>query len=178
MYQLSLNTSDIAELAQHLEHAASKDIRWIEWRGERNDDVLDVIENFCRENGIILTVVDDVNLLEDKRFHGILVTKNPDNIPEWREKLGGHPIIGVEISVDSDWRKLRGYDVDYIVLNLDRHSQEETIKLAGIIKDEWNVPIVARGTNISPESGSILLESNFNGICFLNTNSLINFLGK
>lgn len=174
MFQVSLNISDPNLLDKELQSVLEKDIKWVEWIGKDSGEILNKVESFCRENGIIMTVVDDYEILKDKKYHGILFTKNKETIDILREELGGHPIIGVKLDPGEEWKSLRPKDVDYIVIDMDSQDLEKAEEYINEIHSEWDIPIVGRGTDISSERIEGLLSRGFNGICFMDSEDLKN----
>lgn len=84
--------------------------------GENLRDTAVSIQEMCRENDVILTIKHDVELVNDLKVFGVLLSKS-DMIPqEAREMLGPHAIIGVEVDNPDDVIVMQAADIDYVVV--------------------------------------------------------------
>ena len=105
-------------LADQASMAVKAGCAWIEIDPTVTDnDGLQAIINICRENEVILIFRHNDLLLEKTRVHGIHLSQGDIDPVKLRERLGGHPIIGIDVTPDSPMRPLKQADVDYIVLN-------------------------------------------------------------
>lgn len=162
MIQLSLRSN--IDVSQYLREAVDGGISWVELPFGAEENVIEEAEKICREKQVILTVTDDTELLERKRFHGILFTRNFERIPALRESLGGHPIIGVLLKPGDEFLYLKGWDIDYIVLETGLEPGATTKNFLEEIKVKWDIPVVARCNVSRAEDFNRLLAEGFDGV--------------
>lgn len=92
--------------------------QWIEIDPSSLDsNDLESIINLARQAGIILVFHHHDNKLEELRVHGVRLSDGDTGPLAVREKLGGHPIIGVEVATDVELYTLKRADVDYVVMS-------------------------------------------------------------
>lgn len=156
------------DLQEQASMAINAGCQWIEIDPQGVDNpTLDFIIDTCRQAGVILVFHHQDSLLEEKRVHGIKLNSNDIDPLKLRERLGGHPIIGVEIASDAtiDLHSLKRADVDYVQLNgypsstfsydvntLRKTMQEQSIEF----------PIVVEGV-FSPADIPCLLQAGASG---------------
>lgn len=146
-----------------LEEAKNRGITWFEIEGDIDRETCDEVERFCRDNGFILTVTDNHEMLCDKKFHGILYANGHEHIATLREEAGGHPIVGVLIDPRQNPAFLRPLDIDYLAVDMDRFSLDETTELFDNYLKSWDIPVVARKKCIDEGTMQKYLEYGFKG---------------
>lgn len=92
------------------------------------DSILTDVIALCRNNQVILTIVDDIDRVESERVHGIHISNDvgDDALISVRSRLGANAIIGVTVGDgradddgdDSDFlncqlNRFRALDIDY-----------------------------------------------------------------
>lgn len=147
-----------------LTKALDSGIGWIVLPEKADEELVQQAERLCREKGIILTVTDNVPLLEDKRYHGILFTRSRESIPELRKRLGAHPIVGVAIKPGEEFLHMKPWDIDYFVVETDAHPLPEVTQLLARIKGAWDIPVVAYCRNAGNDDIDRLIEIGFDGV--------------
>ena len=164
MYQFSPFSTNDERLITSVTEAISQGITWIELQGDVSDHVYAEVEKECKKNGIILTLTDARQRLEEKKFHGVLIpVTDIYKIEEIRENLGGHPIIGVLFGRNDSKPNLNHLDIDYIAFDFE--NKKEALDFIGETGEKYRFPIVARGFDISSELSEELLKAGYNGIC-------------
>ena len=128
-------------------------------------EFLNLIIEFCKAEGIILTIVDNYDLLIDRRLHGIRFTSDYEKIELLRTQAGAHPIVGVNISDISDLKQLRYLDIDYLVINVPKIGADDSCLLVKGIKKQWNIRVVGEIDTIDSATQNKLLEAGFDGFC-------------
>lgn len=141
---------------------------WIEVDPAYTDKrTLENIINQCRENEVILVLKEDTDKLEETRVHGVhLGIDSPINPRDIRNKLGGHPIIGVSISENTPLAPLKKADVDYVVLDgYPEVTNCDTVSALSkaMFEQDAVLPIVVEG-RINPEDIKPLIEAGASGI--------------
>lgn len=161
---IQFTVSKSSDAVERLKEALEKGVTWIILPPDADDDLVDNAEKLCREQGVILTVTDNLELLERKRFHGILLSRSLDAIPLIRESLGGHPIIGVVLKPGDEFLRFKGWDIDYIALETEVETNPEISRYISEIKGNWNIPVVAVCDVGSAEDIDKLTEAGFDGV--------------
>lgn len=123
------------------------------------DSTLDEIIDLCRTGEIILVFRHHDDLLEKTRVHGIHLGKGDADPLALRERLGGHPIIGVDVTTESALATLKRADVDYVTLE----GFPETSTLSTIselqqkeVEQNTLIPIVVSGRIATGDIQSII----------------------
>ncbi len=147
--------------------AISAGCKWIEADpAQVNETELNHIIELCKQAEIILTFKHDDVLLDKHRVHGLHLSPTDVEPQSIRDRLGGHPIIGVDVSSDVDLKRLKRADVDYLVIP-DFPSAEAYKTLNGLCRNiaesGIDFPVVAQGV-IPVESLHDLLAAGANGI--------------
>lgn len=176
MIQFTLDTSSSTPTVQQLNDAIEKGIKWVQLPANYNytEEELNEIENICRDNEIILTVTDDVNLLERRKFHGILFTPEKESVSLIRNELGAHPIIGIEIDCNkNNWQNHTSDDIDYITIDIDKYDFVKVKNVFTKIRANWDIRIVARVSNVTNDGIQNLLQQGFDGIDIKNHKNLM-----
>ena len=145
-----------------LEQIRDNRIEWIIIENNLPQNVAYDIEQFCRDNGIIMTVIDNVELLKQNRLHGIHFS-SVNGIQDIRENEGAHPIIGVDYSPEIDIESLRMMDIDYISVDLHKFPIEKALEIAWDVKNK--IRLIARSNNFSHHDAVKLQEAGFAGFC-------------
>lgn len=116
---------------------------------------LDEIVNACKEAGVILVFKHDDALVDQLRVHGVRLSAEDKSPLELRERFGGHAIIGIEATPDSDFAMMRRADADYVVAKSTDPDYIAAVKVkmteAGV-----NIPIVAEGEITKDDFMSLL----------------------
>lgn len=175
MFQYSLNHADGADASENLAKAVDKGITWIELAENAPELLVDEAERLCRDKGLILTVTDDIELLNNRRFHGILLTREPERVNYIREELGGHPIVGVLLKPGDEYLWLRPLDIDFIALDAEGNNEAEAADYARAINNKWPIPVVARLAHIDSDISERILSEGFRGICLTGGSALDRF---
>lgn len=178
MYQFHIGSGSPQQVSEAFRKAVGRGITWFEIEGDIDSDTLAEIEQECRERGLILTVDNSLDLLVEKRYHGILFTAEAQpQIEQLREVHGAHPIVGVRLLPGQDYMHFRPLDIDYFTINVDEYSDEELKNYVDDIHSNWDIPVVACTGNMSAGKNERLINAGFNGFCLLNVNDL-EFLPK
>lgn len=164
MFQFSIRPSTTRNVLERVADAISHGFTWIEVEGEINDDLYDAVEKECKDNGIIMTITDDIELLKTRKCHGILLPlEHEQDIVNLREQLGGHPIVGLSVNSGTEIGEVRHLDSDYIAFNCENYKEAcDFIEKHG---NRFTLPVVARSSNLTFEEANQLIEKGFNGIC-------------
>lgn len=80
------------------------------------NDSMDSIVNECREQGVILTIEDNIELAEKYGVHGVYISDADANARAVRERMGAEAIIGIEAKSASSVATLAAFDIDYVTL--------------------------------------------------------------
>lgn len=167
MIQFSIINNTQIDIADQTTMAISAGCKWIEVDPSKvSDEDLNCIINQCKNAEIILTFKHDNALLDKHRVHGIHLSPTDIDPKSIRDTLGGHPIVGIDASVDTDLKKLKLHDVDYLVVpGFPNPKALETLKqLCKKIEDSGiDFPIVAEGI-ITIDMVSKLIASGANGL--------------
>lgn len=138
--------------------------RWIHIPSGLPKEDLDSIEKLCCESGVFLTVDDDVDLTNDRRFHGVLINAgNQKNVIDVRKELGAHAVVGAEVSDADILPSLMKNDIDYAVYDVDRNGMDRALAFAKE-SGKRHVPLVARGKKFTKEEIMSLMDAGFNGV--------------
>lgn len=106
------------DVVEQVRAALNGGCRWIQTGADRTR--LEQMIPLCKEQDAFLITEDNLELLEEFRIHGIYLRHaTRDQIRELREKLGGHAVIGVEVSDAKEGVALKGLDVDYLAFRVD-----------------------------------------------------------
>lgn len=147
--------------------AISAGCQWIEIDPTDIDtDKLDRIIEKCRESEIILVFKHNDSLLEKTRVHGIRVGAGDADPQQLRDRLGGHPIVGVYVTPDTQLAPLKRADVDYIVL--DGFPEKTTLETISKLREaetvqNINIPIVVEG-HIKQTDIQAIIDAGASGI--------------
>ena len=165
MFQyLVLNKNQQNTLVEQVSIALEGECKWIHIPSGLSDRELDEIETLCRDKGAFLTVDDNVNLTNKRRFHGVLLNNGHENSPaEVRASLGAHAVVGAEVDKAEILPSLMKEDIDYAVYDVDRHGIEKARMFASE-SGMRHIPIVARGVDLTQDEIIGLMESGFNGV--------------
>ena len=162
MIQLIADIHNQEDVKKLLATSERLNIGWIVLEGDVEKEDIETIERHCRDKGIILTVKDNVELLRERRLHGIQLTKNFDSISVLRDELGGHPIVGLQVALDFPVTSVLHHDIDYISVEIGedlKQGIEFAEKWSGVI----NIPIVASIKKLTKDTSDRLLEAGFKG---------------
>lgn len=117
MLQFTLIPSPNMSIAAQASMAINAGCSWIEIdpTGIGDNDLQSIIDT-CRDHEIILVFKHNDLLLEKTRVHGIHLGQADIDPLQLRERLGGHPIIGVDVTSETPMQPLKRADIDYVVL--------------------------------------------------------------
>lgn len=167
MFQIILNNDSVPISAEILEKAYERGITWVVLGEKTPADIVSMAEDFCRKNGLILTVTDNVELLVEKRLHGILFGyENLEKIQQLRETHGAHPIIGVTIKNLDNVAALIPLDIDYLVLDCHNMHPEECKNFALTFKSKFTLPLVCVTSFLPKQTIEELMQAGFDGFAF------------
>lgn len=166
MIQFTLRGTDKSSIADQAKMAIESGCSWLELdtKGLNDQDIQklsDDIIPLCKERGVILVFTHNDIMVDRLRVHGIHLSEGDVDPLKLREKLGGHPIIGVDVTTESDFRHLRRADVDYVVTTNINPDNLRAIKNR-MEADGVNIPIVAEGI-IAPDTIKTLLDAGASG---------------
>lgn len=109
------------------------------------NDSMDSIVNECREQGVILTIEDNIELAEKYGVHGVYISDADANARAVRERMGAEAIIGIESKSASSVATLAAFDIDYVTLS----DGMDIVQIAEFVKTVRDggvsMPIVAVG---------------------------------
>ena len=112
----------------------------------------------CREADAFLVIDNDVELVKELRVHGVRLTDGRVSAAQARELLGPHAIIGVHVASPAEVSALKGVDVDYVTVCIDRLDGVAQVAAA------MELPVVAVGEGVSLESMEALVSGGAHGI--------------
>lgn len=149
MLQFTITDSKLLTIEQQTEMAIKAGCQWIELDpkeidGANVEEVIARVIKSCQEAGIILIFKHDDILVDKLRVHGIKLSNTDASPLELRQRYGGHAIIGVEITPESDFAMLKRADVDYVVARSVDPKYITDIKVK-MTETNVNIPIVAEG---------------------------------
>ena len=166
MLQFTLTPNNSIDIDKHAAMAIASGCQWLETDPANVDEeTLDRVIDACREAGVILTFYHRDEVLEKKRVHGIHLADSDTEPTELRQRLGGHPVIGVDVNPDTPLQPLKRADADYVVL--DGYPEKVTVDdIAALVKNETEsgimLPIVIRG-RITPGEVQPLVDAGASG---------------
>lgn len=175
MLQFTLTPNPNMSIVTQVSMAINAGCSWIEIDPTGIDDNdLQFIIDTCRDNETILVFKHNDMLLEKIRVHGIHLGQGDIDPIQLRERLGGHPIIGVDVTSNTPMQPLKQADIDYVVLTgypdnistSDIQSLHDSQQSQGI-----SFPIVISG-RIKPSELQTLIDAGASGFN-IDINSLI-----
>lgn len=166
MLQYTITDSPKLGMTEQARMAVEAGCSWIELEtaglsDEKVEQIAGEIIPICREAGVIMVFTHHDVMLDKLRVHGIQLSAGDMSPLQLREKLGGHPIIGVDVTPASDFIMYKRADVDYVV---SRDVTPDAIRAIRekMAADAVTLPVVAQG-RITAESIPALLEAGANG---------------
>lgn len=167
MLQYTITPDAPLEAVQQTRMALSAGCAWIKVDPTIVPDAtVDEIITLCREAGVILTFLHSDALLDKHRVHGVHLGAEDTDPAALRQRLGGHPIIGVDVTPDTPLKPLKAADVDYVMLNgyPDNTTTETITRLRDRETAEGvELPIVVSGV-FSPMEIPSIVEAGAQGI--------------
>ncbi len=160
MLQYTLTDNDNIGIVEQTRMAINAGCAWIEVDPTNvPDTTLDEVIELCRDREIILVFRHHDVLLEKTRVHGVHLGEGDAKPLQLRERLGGHPIIGVDVTTESALAPLKRADVDYVVL--EGYPEKSTLSMISNLQQkqvEQNIliPIVVSGKIVPGEIQSIV----------------------
>lgn len=119
------------------------------------------IIEICREEGVILTVRNNIDAAQELGLHGVMLDLGQNPIAA-RGDLGAEAIIGSFVADASAAGALSMADIDYFILEPSQSDIVETAKAAGI---ENHFVAMCHGADIEKEYIDALRADGFSGIC-------------
>ncbi|MDE7385693.1 MAG: thiamine phosphate synthase [Muribaculaceae bacterium] len=167
MLQYTIRPWKASDPAAQARMAVDAGCQWIDIDpAEVDATTLAQIVEICKTAGIILVYRHHDRLLEEHRVHGVLLSVDDAEPSALREKLGGHPIIGIVHSEKFNTTTARRADADYLLLeDYPTLTTTSTIAEARQMLNEANLslPIVVSGI-IEPEAVASLINAGASGI--------------
>ncbi len=144
------SSTDITEALSQINLAISYGIGWIQLPTVGLDEtgareLAEAVIPVCRDNDVILTLENQVEVVNQLHNHGVLLTAGSMHPAFVRERLGPHAIVGIAADSNYDFNTIKGVDIDYIVLdkNIGLHDAEDIVnRLSEIAID---LPVVISG---------------------------------
>lgn len=188
MLQFITNQSDRYSIEEEVKMVVEGGCKWVQLRMkdasyDKMKATAEKIIPICKDNGVILVIDDNVELVKELRVHGVHLGKEDMPPAQARELLGPHAIIGVTANTAADIMAMRGIDVDYVGLGPFRYTSTKK-KLSPIlgldgyrtimqeVKSQGNrLPVVAIG-GITLEDIDDIMSTGVQGVAM--SGSIIN----
>ncbi|MDE7472280.1 MAG: thiamine phosphate synthase [Muribaculaceae bacterium] len=167
MLQYTISPCEALGALEQAQMAVDAGCQWIDIDPDDIDPTeLGRIVEMCKSAGVILVYHHHDRLLDEHRVHGVLLANNDAEPVELREKLGGHPIIGIVYSVKFSASTARRADADYLML--EDYPTLTTLSTIAEVRQALNeanlsLPIVVGGI-IEPDTIASLIEAGASGI--------------
>lgn len=163
-------------IVQEVEMALKGGCKWIQLRMDHVSDeefrrvALEIIP-LCQENDAFLVFEDRIALVMEMKVHGLVLCDNSINPLVARENLGAEAIIGCTAASAEDIQRLKGFDVDYVLLGpLHPKGAGEALTIddykniiSNVRDQDILLPIVAAG-GVSNGDIPSLLDAGVNGV--------------
>ncbi len=172
MLQFITNASSGTDIVRQITEAVDGGCRWIEVNVPTSSDeeILSAVaeaKQLCIDTGAIITFTDNADLAKRADVGGVHITDANTPISKVRLLLGGAAIIGVSVCSEEQLKSLRGLDIDYVRVLLDRVDDIALAEVGKIISaialEQMELPIVVEGDFEIAEIKR-LLEIGVNGI--------------
>ncbi len=170
MLQFITAKSDKYTIAEEAQMVIEGGCQWIQVseqlpEGTSMKDILMELKPLCEENGVFLMVESDAELAQEMRIHGAHLKKTDIKPTEARELLGPHAVIGIDTDSAAEILALKGLDIDYAVLDLDRGNTIDDIKqtISEVRGQGFDIHIVVKGANIDMADLNRLKQAGVSG---------------
>ncbi len=170
MLQFITAKSDKYTIAEEAQMVIEGGCQWIQVseqlpEGTSMKDILLELKPLCEENGVFLMVESDAELAQEMRIHGVHLKKTDIKPTEARELLGPHAVIGIDTDSAAEILALKGLDIDYAVLDLDRGNTIDDIKqtISEVRGQGFDIHIVVKGANIDMADLNRLKQAGVSG---------------
>lgn len=169
--QYNISENDKYSMAELAQMGIEGGCGWINIiPGKMTDDDLraalvpDVVE-LCRENGVILTIDDSIELAREFGLHGVRVHAGPatPSPAELREELGPEAIIGYVSPDPTAIPSMMAADVDFVATPAHFSAGQRTDFVMAAQKAGYELPIVADG-EFTPQAARALYDEGFSAI--------------
>ncbi len=150
MLQFIAEKSDKYSIAEQVKAASEGGCSWVQLRlpDAADDEIRNIIEEItplCRENGVILTIEDRMELAKEFGLHGVHFNDSGVNVRQLRQEYGAEPIIGVTVTSAQGVPTLEKLDVDYVTI-AESLSAEQAKELIDTVRSvDCKIPIVLAG---------------------------------
>ncbi len=170
---LIFNTDPISQVDQTEQVAAAikGGCGWIQlWLPDDDEESRSIAENVlnkCKQHDIILTIANNVDLVEDTKVHGIFLdTQNTPKAMEIRRQFGPHAIIGISSTSADEIKRLYSLaDIDFIVISGTLNPESVKKLMAELSDRNIKQPVVMSYTNVpSAEQIADALNMGIRGI--------------
>ncbi len=157
MIQILLETSPGYNSVEMARKAIDAGCEWLIVPRDAHDNDVANLAKLCREEGIILTIEDNIELCRQHELHGVHLSggSNPAAV---RQELGAEAIVGAEISSIDTATALAKADIDYFALQPCDVAVATQALQAGV---EAHFVLLADGV----EQALSLLPQGFSGMC-------------
>jgi len=166
MLQVLIEINDKYSLSEMAQMAIEAGCGWIVL-GENIPDMekrehYPAIVEMCRESGVMLTAVADIDAVKEYGLHGVFLPLGSVPPIKVREEFGAEAIIGAEVGESSVALELERADIDYVAIKPEGRASA----IIGEIRATGsNFPVVGYAENINPETIAGLKETGFSGVC-------------
>lgn len=150
MLQFIAEKSDKYSIAQQIKMAIDGGCSWVQLRlPDLADDeitaIISQIEPICREQGVILTIEDRIDIAKQFGLHGVHFTNPGANVRQMRQEYGGEPIIGINVTSAQGVPTLEKLDVDYVTISPELSAEQAKELIDTVRSVDCTLPIVLTG---------------------------------
>jgi thiamine-phosphate pyrophosphorylase len=144
------STDNMSALYDQINDAVARGIEWIQLPTIDADEsqavaMAEAVIPLCRDNGVILTLENNVEVVNRLHNHGVHAMAGSMHPAFIRERLGPHAIVGVQVDATYDFKSLVGVDVDYFTVGGD-NALTDAVEIAAKLESLGvSAPIVVTG---------------------------------
>lgn len=109
-----IKSSTLSNLQETFKKILAHSIEWVVADDGIPEELMNLVVEFCKENGIILCSQNNEDILISHKLHGIFYTDDFHRVTKIRDNVGGHPIIGLSTDNIELVRQLTPHDIDII----------------------------------------------------------------